>query len=69
MHEYGIKLRTWDELPAADCTILAVAHKAFCEMPVEKVLEKIVRQGCLVQVKPVFNAAEFRREGIRVWRL
>src|SRR5690348_3199021 len=26
MHEYGIKLRTWDELPAADCLILAVAH-------------------------------------------
>jgi UDP-N-acetyl-D-galactosamine dehydrogenase len=69
MHEYGIKLRSWDELPAADCTILAVAHKAFAEMPVDKVREKIVRQGCLVQVKAVFDAAAFRREGIRVWRL
>jgi UDP-N-acetyl-D-galactosamine dehydrogenase len=69
MHEYGVKLRTWDELPAADCTILAVAHKAFAEMSPEKVREKIVRQGCLVQVKPVFDAASFRREGIRVWRL
>ena len=69
MHEYGVKLRTWDELPAADCTILAVAHKAFVDMDPAKVREKIVRQGCLVQVKPVFDAASFQREGIRVWRL
>jgi UDP-N-acetyl-D-galactosamine dehydrogenase len=69
LHEYGIKLRSWDELPAADCTILAVAHKAFTEMPVAKIREKIVRQGALVQVKPVFDAASFQREGIRVWRL
>jgi UDP-N-acetyl-D-galactosamine dehydrogenase len=69
LHEYNIRLRSWDELPAADCTILAVAHDAFTAMPAEKLREKIVRQGCLVQVKPVFDAEAFRREGIRVWRL
>ena len=69
LHEYGIRLCTWEELPAADCTILAVAHKAFCDMAPEQVREKIVRQGALVQVKPVFDAAAFKREGIRVWRL
>ena len=69
MHEYGIKLRRWDELPAADCMILAVAHKSFLDMPPEAFREKIVRQGCLVQVKPALDAAAFKREGVRVWRL
>ncbi|HSN21292.1 MAG TPA: nucleotide sugar dehydrogenase, partial [Usitatibacter sp.] len=45
LHEYGIKLRSWSELPVADALILAVAHKDFVEMPAGKYLEKIVRQG------------------------
>jgi UDP-N-acetyl-D-galactosamine dehydrogenase len=69
LHEYGIRLRTWDELPAADATVLAVAHKRLLELPASAYLEKIVRQGCLVQVKPVLDPAPFVREGIRVWRL
>jgi hypothetical protein len=28
-----------------------------------------VRKGCLVDVKSVLDAALFRREGLRVWRL
>ena len=69
MHEYGIKLCSWDELPAADALILAVAHKTFLERPPADYLGKIVPQGCLVQVKPALDPAAFRREGIRVWRL
>jgi UDP-N-acetyl-D-galactosamine dehydrogenase len=69
LHEYGIKLRTWDELPAADALILAVAHESFLKLPTSAYLEKIVRQGCLVQVKPALDPAAFRREGVRVWRL
>ncbi|HET9576898.1 MAG TPA: nucleotide sugar dehydrogenase [Usitatibacter sp.] len=68
-HEYGVKLRSWGELPVADAIILAVAHKGFVEMPPEAYLEKVVRQGCLVQVKPVLDTTAFRREGVRVWRL
>jgi UDP-N-acetyl-D-galactosamine dehydrogenase len=69
LHEYGVKLRSWEELPAADALILAVAHKSFLERPVADYLAKIVRNGCLVQVKPALDAAAFRREGVRVWRL
>ncbi len=69
MHEYGIKLRTWDELPQADALILAVAHKSFLALPTSAFLEKIVKQGCLVQVKAALDPAAFQREGVRVWRL
>ncbi|HLX24509.1 MAG TPA: nucleotide sugar dehydrogenase [Usitatibacter sp.] len=69
MHEYGIQLKSWDDLPAADALILAVAHQPFLEMPPAAFMEKIVRKGCLVQVKPVLDPATFQREGMRVWRL
>jgi UDP-N-acetyl-D-galactosamine dehydrogenase len=69
MHEYGIKLRTWDELPAADAVVLAVAHKSYVERPAEDILEKIVKQGCFIQVKSAFDSAAFTREGVRVWKL
>lgn len=69
LHEYGVKLRSWDELPAADALILAVTHKRFLETPVQEYVKKIVRGGCVVDVKSVLDAQAFRREGLRVWRL
>ena len=69
MHEYGIKLCDWEDLPQADAVILAVAHKQFTQQPPSAILSKIVPQGVFVQVKPAFDSAAFTREGVRVWRL
>ncbi|HEX6008156.1 MAG TPA: nucleotide sugar dehydrogenase [Burkholderiales bacterium] len=69
LHKYDIRLRSWDELPPADALILAVAHREFVERPVEAYLAKIVRSGCLIDVKSVFDPVAFRREGLQVWRL
>jgi len=69
LHEFGVKLRSWEELPAADALILAVSHKRFLETPVQEYLKKIVRGGCVIDVKSVLDAQAFRREGLRVWRL
>jgi len=69
LHEYGVKLRSWDELPAADALILAVPHKRYLEMPMQQITKKIVRGGCVIDVKSVLDAQAFRREGLRVWRL
>ena len=69
LHEYGIRLRSWDELPAADCTIVAVGHKQFVAQGAEAILAKTVKRGCVVQVKPLFDHAVFEREGVRAWRL
>jgi UDP-N-acetyl-D-galactosamine dehydrogenase len=67
--EYGVRLCGWDDLPAADALVLAVAHRRFVELPPEAYLKKIVRRGCLIDVKSVCDAAAFRREGVSVWRL
>ena len=69
LEEYGLRLRAWEDLPAADALILAVAHRQFLELPVSAYLQKIVRHGCFIDVKSAFEPAPFRKEGLLVWRL
>src|SRR5229473_1703659 len=69
LHQYDLRLHSWEDLPAADALILAVAHRGFLDLPASAYLQKIVRRGCLIDVKSVFDPAPFRKEGLRVWRL
>jgi UDP-N-acetyl-D-galactosamine dehydrogenase len=69
LSEYGVRLSAWKDLPGADALVLAVAHRQFLQMPPAALLEKLVRRGCLIDVKSVCEAAAFRREGVSVWRL
>ena len=69
LHEYGVRLTDWDSLPAADAIIVAVAHRKYLELTTEAYLRKVVRSGCIIDIKSVLDAAAFRKEGLRVWRL
>jgi UDP-N-acetyl-D-galactosamine dehydrogenase len=68
-HEYGIKLCEWDQLPVADATIVAMAHKDYLDRPLAELRGKIASNGCLIDVRAAFDAAALRRDGVRVWRL
>jgi len=67
--EYGITLCSWEELPPADALILAVPHSSFLKLPPSAFQEKIVPEGCLIDIKAVLDPAPLRLEGVRVWRL
>jgi UDP-N-acetyl-D-galactosamine dehydrogenase len=69
LREYGIRLCSWDQLPVADAMILAVAHKPFLKLTTADLLPKIVRKGCVIDVKSVLPSAALIQEGISVWRL
>ncbi len=69
LREYGIRLTAWEHLPAADGLILAVPHREFLALPPADVMRKIVRRGCLIDVKSVLDPQPFCHEGISVWRL
>src|SRR5687768_9695992 len=69
LREYGLRLAEWDSLPAADALILAVPHKPFLEITQHNLLRKVVRQGCIIDVKSALDAEALRKEGVRVWRL
>jgi UDP-N-acetyl-D-galactosamine dehydrogenase len=67
--EYGVRLVAWDALPPADALILAVSHEQFLQRSHSDLTRKIVRSGCVIDVKSVLDAEALRREGLRVWRL
>ncbi len=68
LREYGIDLIPWDELPVAEGVIVAVAHQQFIEKPIASYLEKLIPNGCFIDVKSRFDAAALRNAGATVWR-
>jgi UDP-N-acetyl-D-galactosamine dehydrogenase len=69
LHEYGLKLENWDELPRADAVVVAVAHKQFLARPVTDFYAKVVANGCFVDVKSRFDMPALQKAGLTVWRL
>jgi hypothetical protein len=69
MHEYGVRIFKWDELPRADAIVAAVSHQQFTTLAAEDLSKKLVKGGCFIDVKACFDAAELENAGIRVWRL
>lgn len=69
MHEYGIGLCSWDELPRADAMVAAVSHRQFSRLTTEDLQRKLVRGGCFLDVKAYFDVDTLKDAGIRVRRL
>ena len=69
LHEYGVVLHRWEDLPRADAIVAAVAHKQYQALSVDEISRKVVKNGCFVDVKAGFDAAAFKAAGIAVWRL
>jgi UDP-N-acetyl-D-galactosamine dehydrogenase len=69
MHEYGVRLVPWADLPRGDAIVAAVAHREFVEMGVAGVAKKLSKGGAFVDVKAAFDAPALRAGGFRVWRL
>ena len=68
-HEYGVTLRSWDELPQADAIVAAVAHKEFLARPMKDYLAKVKSGGCFIDVKCQFDPAVVKESGLNLWRL
>ena len=69
LHEYGIALSSWDELPRANAVIAAVAHRALGQRSVDEVAAKLMPNGVYVDVKSQADVAALRERGVQVWRL
>lgn len=69
MHEYGVALLPWAELPRADAIVAAVAHQEFATLTVEDFGKKLVKGGVFVDVKVAFDRSEIEAAGYKLWRL
>jgi UDP-N-acetyl-D-galactosamine dehydrogenase len=69
MHEYGVRLFAWDELPRADAVVAAVSHQQLVSLSVEDIQRKMIKGGCFIDVKAVFDRQALEQAGMRVWRV
>jgi UDP-N-acetyl-D-glucosamine/UDP-N-acetyl-D-galactosamine dehydrogenase len=69
LHEYGVALKPWAELPKAHAVVAAVSHREYKAMSAAQIQAVAVPGAVFVDVKSAFNAADLSAAGMGVWRL
>jgi UDP-N-acetyl-D-galactosamine dehydrogenase len=70
VHEYGVALTPWQELPTtADAVVAAVPHRSYLEMPLRELLSRLKSSGVFIDVKSAFDRSAITAAGFRMWRL
>jgi UDP-N-acetyl-D-galactosamine dehydrogenase len=67
--EHGVELTPIDLLPKADGVVLAVAHREYRALDVERMTRLVNPRGVVVDVKACLPRQAFECAGFRVWRL
>ncbi len=73
-HEYGVELIPFEEIPKADCVIVAVGHNEFRSMSMMQ-LKQLFKadipdeEKVLIDVKSLYRMDELKASGMRFWRL
>lgn len=72
--EYGVELTAWDDVPKADCVIIAVGHNEYRNMSVMQLRDLFKselkdEEKVLIDVKSLYRMDELRASGMRFWRL
>lgn len=73
-HEYGVELTAWEEVPKADCVIVAVGHNEYRSMSMMELKDLFKdelkdEEKVLVDVKSLYRMDELKASGMRFWRL
>ena len=68
--EYGIHLSKWDDLRDIDGIIVAVAHRGYVDMGLQKLLKPLrsQRDGVVIDVKCLLDQAKLPKT-LKYWRL
>jgi UDP-N-acetyl-D-glucosamine/UDP-N-acetyl-D-galactosamine dehydrogenase len=69
MHEYGVTLTDWKDLPRSACVILAVNHHDYLAMGAKGIQDRMLPNAVFVDVKSAFKTTEFTDFGYSCWRL
>jgi UDP-N-acetyl-D-galactosamine dehydrogenase len=68
-HEYGVSLTEWEALPRAAALVAAVSHRAYQEMPLQQMTDRLLPGGIFVDVKSGYDQQAIAAAGATVWRL
>lgn len=72
--EYDVELVPWDNLPKADCVIVAVGHKEYRAMSMMQLkglfkTDLPDKEKVLIDVKSLYRMDELKASGMSFWRL
>jgi len=72
-NEYKIDLTSFEDVPPADCIIIAVGHNEYRNMSLMQIKEKFKEctdcEKVLLDVKSLYRIDELKASGLRFWRL
>ena len=70
LHEYGITLMEWHQLPQnADAIVAAVSHAKYTTQPVANLLAPLKRCGVFIDIKSAYMPEAITATGAYLWRL
>jgi UDP-N-acetyl-D-galactosamine dehydrogenase len=69
VHEYGVSLTPWENLPKAAAIVAAVGHKEYKLRPIADYMALLQPKGVVTDVKSMFDFAALQAAGVTVWRL
>jgi UDP-N-acetyl-D-galactosamine dehydrogenase len=70
LHEYGITLREWGQLPQnADAIVAAVSHAEYTTQPVANLLAPLKPGGVFIDIKSAYLPEAITATGACLWRL
>ena len=72
--EYGVDLVEWEDIPKADCVIVAVGHSEYRSMSMMQLKELFKSEladedKVFIDVKSLYRMDELKASGMRFWRL
>ena len=69
LHEYGLTLESWEQLPRAQVTVAAVSHQELISRPLSDFQAKSLPEACFIDIKSQYQPDELTAAGFHVWRL
>ncbi len=73
LHEYGIVLSEWGDLPCAEAVVVAVAHRQYAALTRAALLSCVLPDGCVIDVKsclsPETVAGWMGTDEVRYWHI
>lgn len=66
---FKINLSPLEELTELDAVIIAVGHKTYKDIPLDKLLNRLKSNGCVIDIKSMLDVSEVKKFNINYWRL
>ncbi|MCD6586891.1 MAG: nucleotide sugar dehydrogenase [Desulfobacteraceae bacterium] len=66
---FNINLSPMEEITNLDAVIIAVGHQLYKSIPLDKLINHLNPNGCIIDIKSILDVSEVKKSGINYWRL